>query len=104
MRRDPLSWRLLAGASAVVIFLGVVVAACRHDDDPSETGCGTAYTVPANTGRPSFRKEPSQPTHTRVPAPVSKTPRPAAPRPPSPSPYRHGPHPEVDLDLDLGGC
>ncbi|MGY3199809.1 hypothetical protein [Streptomyces sp. TE5632] len=99
--------RLLAGAAALAVLLGV--AFCEHqDEDPPAPSC--AAIAPAAQAGPTQRSgSSSRDKNTdRPPARFSKEPRPEAPvkRPAHPSKSRtaHGHRPHVDIDLELDGC
>ncbi|MFJ5038012.1 hypothetical protein [Streptomyces parvulus] len=104
MSRDPLSWRVLAGGAAAAVFLGALVAACQHQDDPvPASDCdGVTYVMPAAAveGTKSSSKNLDRPRSRASKAPRQKASK--TPARPSPSPSRHGHGPRIDLDLD--GC
>lgn len=107
--------RLLVGAAALAVLLGIGVAACQNQDDgpPADPCAGVAYAIPAGPiegTKPSSRKNLNPPSsRVRKDPPRAVVTKKATPRPvPSVSKSRtshgHHPHHEIDLDVDLDGC
>lgn len=96
--------RLLVGAAALSILLGLSVAYCDHRGDGEDLGpcAGVAYAVPAATktpkGNPPPRREVwKEPHREERRQDVRKT----SPQPSASSSARRN---HIDLDLDMDGC